>query len=47
MKVNVNHPSFIAFLDNVTSNILSNINVGGYFELSNEKKLSVQYMFLN
>lgn len=44
MKVNVNHPSFITFLDNVTSNILSNTNVGGYFELSNEKKLSVQYM---
>ena len=44
MKVNVNHPSFISFIDNVTTNILSNINVGGYFDLSNEKKLSVQYV---
>ena len=44
MKVNVNHPSFISFIDNVTTNILSNINVGGYFDLSNEKKLSVQYI---
>jgi len=44
MKVNVNHPSFISFIDNVTTSILSNINVGGYFDLSNEKKLSVQYI---
>ncbi len=44
MNVNVNHPSFITFLDNVTSNILSNVTVENYFKLTPEKKLGVQYM---
>ncbi len=44
MKVNVNHPSFISFLDNITSNIVSNIKLDNYFGISAEKKLGVQYM---
>ena len=44
MKVNVNHPSFISFLDNVTTNILSHITIENYFTISSEKKLGVQYM---
>lgn len=46
MKVNINHPSFISFLDSVTSNILSNINLENYFGLTQEKKLSTQYTVL-
>ena len=44
MKVNVNHPTFLLFLDNVTTNILSNVTVDNYFSLSQEKKLGTQYM---
>lgn len=44
MKVNINHPSFITFLDTVSSNILSNISVENYFSLSPEKKLNTQYV---
>ncbi len=44
MNVNVNHPSFISFLDNVTASILSNVTVENYFKLNSEKKLGVQYM---
>lgn len=44
MNVNVNHPSFITFLDNVTSSILSNVTVENYFKLTTDKKLGVQYM---
>lgn len=44
MKVNVNHPSFILFLDNVSTNILSNISTDNYFSLSHEKKMGVLYM---
>lgn len=44
MNVNVNHPSFVSFLDNVTSSILSNVTVENYFKLSSEKKIGVQYM---
>jgi hypothetical protein len=44
MNVNVNHPSFISFLDNVTLSILSNVTVENYFKLTSDKKLGVQYM---
>lgn len=44
MNVNINHPSFISFLDNVTSTILSNVTVENYFKLSTDKKIGVQYM---
>lgn len=44
MKINVNNPSFIAFLDQITNSILSNITIENYFKLSQEKKLNVQYV---
>jgi hypothetical protein len=44
MNVNVNHPSFISFLENVTNSILSSVTVDNYFGLPQEKKLGVQYM---
>lgn len=46
MRVNVNHPSFISFLDNVTNTILSNISVETYFQLTQEKKLALQFTVL-
>lgn len=46
MRVNVNHPSFVTFLENVTNTILSNISVENYFQLVPEKKLAVQYAVL-
>ena len=44
MKVNVNHPSFIAFLESVTENIIANISIENYFSLPHEKKMSVLYV---
>jgi hypothetical protein len=44
MKLNINHPSFIAFLDNVTASILSNVNVDNYFKLTQDKKMNVLYV---
>lgn len=44
MKLNVNHPQFIAFLDNVTASILSNVNVENYFKLTQDKKMNVLYV---
>lgn len=44
MRVNVNHPSFISFLDNVSNVILSHTSVDNYFSLNNDKKLGVQYI---
>jgi predicted nucleic-acid-binding Zn-ribbon protein len=47
MKVNVNHPSFISFLESVSNNILSAIKLEDYFGLTKEKKLSVSFTVLN
>ena len=44
MKINVNHPSFISFLENVTTNILSNVSIENYFSLPQEKKMGVLYV---
>jgi hypothetical protein len=44
MKVNVNHPSFIQFLETVSNNILSNVTIENYFSLPQEKKMSVLYL---
>lgn len=46
MNVNINHPSFISFLENVSTSILSNVTVNNYFTLTQDKKLGVQYMVL-
>ena len=43
MNVNINHPSFISFLEGVTNTILSSVSVDNYFNLSQEKKMSVLY----
>jgi len=47
MKVNVNHPSFISFLENISQNILSAIKIEDYFELTDKKKLMVSFTVLN
>lgn len=44
MKVNINHPSFIMFLEEITNNILSNVNISNYFSFTNEKKIALQYV---
>jgi hypothetical protein len=44
MKVNINHPSFISFLDTVTNSILSSVSIENYFKLTHQKKLNVQYV---
>jgi hypothetical protein len=46
MNVNVNHPTYILFLDNVTNGILSNVTVNTYFSVADEKKIKVQYIVL-
>jgi hypothetical protein len=44
MNININHPTFIAFLEQVTNKILTSISIDNYFKLSQEKKLRVQFM---
>ena len=46
MRVNVNHPTFISFLEQVTKAVLSNISIENYFSLTPEKKINVQYLTL-
>lgn len=44
MKININHPTFIAFLETTTKEVLSNVNISNYFNLSQDKKMGVLYM---
>ena len=44
MKINVNHPTFITFLENTTKEVLSNITTNNYFNLTHDKKMGVLYL---
>lgn len=44
MKINTNHPTFISFVENVNSNILTYVNPENYFTLPKDKKVTLQYM---
>ena len=44
MNIDVNHPNFLQFLDNVTNTILNHVTISGYFQLTSDKKLGVQYI---
>lgn len=46
MKTNINHPTFLLFLDTMVSNILTNIKTDTYFSLTKEKKVPIQYLTL-
>lgn len=46
MAINVNHPSFISFLENVTSIIISEIDIKSYFNITPEKRLKIQKVVL-
>ena len=47
MKININHPSFISFLGNVSNNILSTIKIDNYFALTARQKMGISYTVLN
>lgn len=44
MKVNVNHPSFLSYIDEITNNVLSIVSLNNYFLLNNDAKLGVQFI---
>lgn len=46
MKVNLQHPTFLLFLETVSTNILTNVKTDNYFSLTNEKKRGIQYLTL-
>lgn len=46
MRMNVNHPSFVTFMETVNTSILGNVKSDKYFGFTSEKKLSVQYLTL-
>lgn len=43
MSANVNHPSVIKFLSEITNNIVSSISIDNYFETPQESKLAISY----
>ena len=47
MKVNITHPSFVSFLESVSTNILNTIKLDDYFTLIPEKKTNISFTVLN
>jgi hypothetical protein len=43
MSANINHPSVIKFLSDLTSNIVSSISIENYFGMSEESKTALNY----
>ena len=46
MNININHPSVMQFLSEITQNIVSNISVENYFKLPEDNKMGVSYAVL-
>lgn len=46
MKLDINHPSVVQFLSEITQNIISNISIENYFDLSDDKKMGISYAVL-
>ncbi len=43
MNANINHPSVIKFLSDLTTNIVSSISIENYFGISEESKTALNY----
>ena len=46
MDININHPSFILFLDKLTASMLTNFPIDSYIMSSSDKKTNIQYLIL-
>lgn len=44
MRINVNHPSFLTFFNNINTTVIAHSPVENYFELSLEKKMNTLYV---
>lgn len=44
MRINVNHPSFLNFIDNVNQTVITHSPVETYFSMTLDKKMSTLYV---
>lgn len=44
MRININHPSFLSFIDNINQSVMSHSPVDTYFSMSLDKKMSTLYL---
>lgn len=44
MKININHPSFISYLDDTTNSIMTVVSLKNYFLLNSDAKIGVQFI---
>lgn len=44
MRITTDHPSFITFLDEVTNEVLENVEISNYYCLTAEKKINTQFI---
>lgn len=46
MKINVKHPTFQNFLDEIVNNIEKIVSLDNYFKINSESKIGIQYIVL-
>jgi hypothetical protein len=44
MKVNVNHPSFLSFIDNINNTVMTHSPIENYFTMTLDNKMSSLYV---
>jgi len=44
MRLNVNHPTLLNFVDNVNTSVVNNVNLSNYFNNNNEDKKNIQHI---
>ena len=44
MRISPEHPSFISYLNEITDNILENVDVNNYFMLTKDKRRNMQFI---
>ena len=46
MKINTNHPAFKSYIEGISNQILTSVDVKNYFSFNKDKKIKTQYMVI-
>jgi hypothetical protein len=44
MRITTDHPNFISYLNDVTNNVIENIDINNYFMFTSENKFNAQFL---
>lgn len=44
MRISLEHPSFISYLNEIVDNVIENVDIEKYFYINKEKQLNIQFI---